>query len=53
MMLKFNRIGLHSYILMGLLTLGISGAVVPLQPVWAQARGLPDFPDLVDQVLRW
>ena len=50
MMLKFNRIGLHSYILMGLLTLGISGAVVPLQPVWAQARGLPDFPDLVDQV---
>jgi serine protease Do len=30
--------------------LGVTGAVVPIQPVWAQGRGLPDFPDLVDQV---
>ena len=49
-MLNLNRPHLRSYILAGLLLLGFSGAVLPLSPVWAQARGLPDFPDLVDQV---
>ncbi len=50
MMLPLNRPHLRSYTLAGLLLLGLSGAVLPLQPVWAQSRGLPDFPDLVDQV---
>jgi serine protease Do len=50
MMLNLNRTDLRSYLLAGLLVLGLSGAVLPLQPVWAQNRGLPDFPDLVDQV---
>ena len=50
MMLNLNRIPLRSYLLTGLLALGLSGAVMPLQPVWAQVRALPDFTDLVDQV---
>ena len=50
MMLPLNRPHLRSYMLAGLLLLGLSGAVLPTQPVWAQSRGLPDFPDLVDQV---
>ena len=49
-MLNLNRILLRSYLLAGLLALGLTGAVVPLQPVWAQTRALPDFTDLVDQV---
>ncbi len=49
-MLTLNRIPLRSYLLTGLLALGLSGAAVPFQPVWAQARALPDFTDLVDQV---
>jgi serine protease Do len=50
MMLNLNRFPLRSYILTGLLALGLAGAVVPLQPAWAQSRALPDFTDLVDQV---
>ena len=50
MMLNLNRTHLRSYLVAGLLAIGVSGAVLPLQPVWAQVRGLPDFPDLVDQV---
>ncbi|MEY3871112.1 MAG: hypothetical protein RLZZ296_107 [Pseudomonadota bacterium] len=54
MMLNLNqtplRSSLRSYLLMGLLAAGLTGAVVPLQPVWAQSRALPDFTDLVDQV---
>ncbi|MDO9277623.1 MAG: DegQ family serine endoprotease [Polaromonas sp.] len=49
-MLNLNRTHLRSYLVAGLLAIGVSGAVLPLQPVWAQVRGLPDFPDLVDQV---
>ena len=50
MMLNLTRIPLRSYLFTGLLALGLTGAVVPLQPVWAQSRALPDFTDLVDQV---
>jgi serine protease Do len=50
MMLNQNRTSLRSYLLTGLLAVGLTGAVVPLQPVWAQSRALPDFTDLVDQV---
>jgi serine protease Do len=50
MMLNLIRIPLRSYLFTGLLALGLTGAVVPLQPVWAQTRALPDFTDLVDQV---
>ncbi len=50
MMLNLNLTYLRSYTLAGLLVLGLTGAALPTQPVWAQSRGLPDFPDLVDQV---
>jgi len=50
MMLTLKRISLPSCLFTGLLVLGLSGAMVPLQPVWAQTRALPDFTDLVDQV---
>ncbi len=49
-MLNLNPTPLRSCVLAGLLALGLAGSTIPLQPVWAQARGLPDFPDLVDQV---
>ena len=49
-MLNQNRTSLRSYLLTGLLAVGLTGAVVTLQPVWAQSRALPDFTDLVDQV---
>jgi serine protease Do len=41
---------MRSYLLTGLLALGLSGAAVTFQPVSAQTRALPDFTDLVDQV---
>jgi serine protease Do len=50
MMLTLKRISLPSCLFTGLLVLGLSGAMVPVQPVWAQTRALPDFTDLVDQV---
>ena len=50
MMLNLNRLSLRSCVLSGLLALGLNAAVLPLQPAWAQARALPDFTDLVDQV---
>jgi serine protease Do len=50
MMLTLKRISLPSCLFTGLLVLGLSGAIVPVQPVWAQTRALPDFTDLVDQV---
>lgn len=49
-MLTLKRISLPSCLFTGLLVLGLSGAIVPVQPVWAQTRALPDFTDLVDQV---
>jgi serine protease Do len=49
-MLHLNRIPLRACALAGLLCLSLSATVLPLQPVWAQTRGLPDFADLVDQV---
>ena len=50
MMSNLTRIPLRSYVLTGLLALGLSGAAVTFQPVSAQTRALPDFTDLVDQV---
>jgi serine protease Do len=50
MMSNLTRIPLRSYLLTGLLALGLSGAAVTFQPVSAQTRALPDFTDLVDQV---
>ncbi len=50
MMLNLNRIPLRTYLLASLMAVGLSGAVIPFQPVWAQSRALPDFTDLVDQV---
>ena len=50
MMLNLNRLSLRSCVLSGLLAIGLNAAVLPLQPAWAQARALPDFTDLVDQV---
>ena len=49
-MSNLTRIPLRSYVLTGLLALGLSGAAVTFQPVSAQTRALPDFTDLVDQV---
>ncbi len=49
-MLHLNRTPVRAHLVAGLLALGLSAAVLPLQPVWAQARALPDFTDLVDQV---
>lgn len=49
-MSNLYRIPLRSYVLTGLLALGLSGAAVTVQPVSAQTRALPDFTDLVDQV---
>jgi serine protease Do len=50
MMSNLTRIPMRSYLLTGLLALGLSGAAVTFQPVSAQTRALPDFTDLVDQV---
>ncbi|MFB0899162.1 MAG: trypsin-like peptidase domain-containing protein, partial [Polaromonas sp.] len=49
-MSNLTRIPMRSYLLTGLLALGLSGAAVTFQPVSAQTRALPDFTDLVDQV---
>ncbi|MES2977260.1 MAG: DegQ family serine endoprotease [Pseudomonadota bacterium] len=34
----------------GAVALTVTGAILPVEPAWAQARSLPDFTDLVDQV---
>ena len=49
-MLKPNPLSFRSYLLATLLALGLTGVVIPSQSAWAQARALPDFTDLVDQV---
>jgi serine protease Do len=45
---KSSRV--RSFVVTGMLALGLGAAVLPVQPVWAQVRALPDFTDLVDQV---
>ena len=49
-MREFNLKPLRSYATAGFLALAAAAAVLPVQPVWAQARTLPDFTDLVEQV---
>ena len=50
MMLQLNRIPLRAVALNALVTLSLSAAILAPQPALAQARALPDFTDLVDQV---
>jgi len=50
MMIALNCKPLRSYLIAGMLALGSAGALLPLTPVWAQSRTLPDFTDLVEQV---
>jgi len=50
MMLQLNRIPLRALALNALVTLSLSAAILAPQPALAQARALPDFTDLVDQV---
>ena len=49
-MLQMNRINLRALALNALVTLSLSAAILAPQPALAQARALPDFTDLVDQV---
>jgi serine protease Do len=50
MMIKLNWNPVRSYLVAGLLLAVAAGTAVPVQPVWAQGRTLPDFTDLVEQV---
>ena len=53
-MLELNLKPLRSsfgvYLAAGLIAVVSSTALIPMQPVWAQNRTLPDFTDLVEQV---
>ncbi|MGH6639608.1 MAG: DegQ family serine endoprotease [Polaromonas sp.] len=49
-MLELNWKPLRSCLAAGLLAVVAAGALVPVKPVWAQVRTLPDFTDLVEQV---
>ena len=48
--LKPLRSSFGSYLAAGLIAVVSSTALMPMQPVWAQNRTLPDFTDLVEQV---
>ena len=50
MMFQINLIPLRALALNALVTLSLSAAILAPQPALAQARALPDFTDLVDQV---
>ncbi|MBO9652128.1 MAG: DegQ family serine endoprotease [Variovorax sp.] len=50
MMLKFERNKLRACALAGALAVASTAALLPSTPAFAQARVLPDFTDLVDQV---
>jgi serine protease Do len=50
MMLKLNWKQCRSYVAAGTLALGTALTLVPVQPLLAQSRGLPDFTDLVETV---
>ncbi|HAL37199.1 MAG TPA: serine peptidase, partial [Polaromonas sp.] len=49
-MLELNWKPLRSYLAAGLLAVVAATALLPVKPVWAQVRTLPDFTDLVEQV---
>ena len=49
-MLELNLKPLRPYLTAGLMAIAATTAVLPVTPVWAQTRTLPDFTDLVDQV---
>src|SRR5659263_660122 len=49
-MLELNWKTLRSYLSAGLLAVVMTTALLPVKPVWAQIRALPDFTDLVEQV---
>ena len=49
-MLELNLKSLRPYLTASLMAVAATAAVVPVTPVWAQTRTLPDFTDLVDQV---
>ena len=49
-MLELNLKPLRSYLATCLMAIAATTAVLPVAPVWAQTRTLPDFTDLVDQV---
>lgn len=49
-MLELNWKPLRPYLAAGLMAVGATAAVLPVTPVWAQSRALPDFTDLVEQV---
>lgn len=50
MMLELKSKTLRSYWIAGLLALVSAAVLLPVKPVWAQVRTLPDFTDLVEQV---
>jgi serine protease Do len=50
MMLELNLKPLRYCLAAGLIAVVSSTALIPMQPVWAQNRTLPDFTDLVEQV---
>src|SRR5659263_417736 len=49
-MLELNWKTLRSYLSAGLLAVVMTTILLPVKPVWAQVRTLPDFTDLVEQV---
>ena len=49
-MRELNLRPLRSGVTAGFLALAAVAVVLPVQPVWAQVRTLPDFTDLVEQV---
>ena len=49
-MLELNRKSLRPLLTAGLMAVAATTALLPVTPVWAQTRTLPDFTDLVEQV---
>ena len=49
-MLELKLNSLRPYLAASLMAVAATAAVMPVTPVWAQTRTLPDFTDLVDQV---
>jgi serine protease Do len=50
MMLELNWKPLRPYMAASLMAVAAVGTVLPVTPLWAQSRVLPDFTDLVEQV---
>ena len=49
-MFELNWKPMRCWMTAGLLAIASSAALLPAEPAWAQARTLPDFTDLVEQV---